>query len=264
MNIFLHELKAYRKSTIIWTLSLIAAMAFFLSIFPSFSKDAAEMNRLIQGYPEALRKAVGITIDLSSILGYYSCVFLYIVLCGSIQAMNLGISIISKEVSLKTADFLLTKPVSRSMILTSKIAAGITSLIITNIFYVPAALLIAFYVKTGPLDIKIFIMISITLLFLQLIFFSLGFLISIIFTKIKSVISVSLYFIFGSFIINMFESVIGEKTLRYITPFRYFDTAYIVNNGSYETAFLYISVIIIIAAFTLSYIIYSKKDIHTV
>ena len=115
MNMFLHELKAYRKSTIIWTCSLIALVVLFLSMFPTFSKEADAFKEIMEGFPEPVRKALGLSVDsMSSILGFYSYIFLYITLCGAIQAMNLGTSIVSKEVREKTADFLLTKPVTRT------------------------------------------------------------------------------------------------------------------------------------------------------
>src|SRR5881392_3004815 len=118
MNIFLHEVKIYRKSTIIWTVSLILVVGFFMALYPAIANDAEQFNKLLEGYPPAVRKAVGVSIDsITSLLGFYSYVFMYIVLCGSIQAMNLGISIISKEVQEKTADFLFTKPVTRTAIM---------------------------------------------------------------------------------------------------------------------------------------------------
>jgi ABC-2 type transport system permease protein len=82
--------------------------------------------------------------------------------------------------------------------------------------------------------------------------------------KIRSVLSVSLGTVFGFFIINMFGSVIGEEALRYITPFKYFETGYIIKNGSYEVQFVILSLAFVIAATAASYIIYSRKDIHAV
>lgn len=115
MNIFFHELKAYRKSTIIWACSLSAVAVLLLSMYPDFLTNEAEMKKLLEGYPEAVRKAIGVSIEsFFTILGFYSYVFLYVMLSGSIQAMNFAVSIISKEVRQKTADFLLTKPVSRT------------------------------------------------------------------------------------------------------------------------------------------------------
>lgn len=264
MNMYLHELRSYRKSTIIWTCSLVGLAVFFLSMFPAFSRDAEEFSRLIQSYPEQVRKAFGIGSNITSFFGFYSYAFFYIVLCGAIQAMNLGISIISKEVRQKTADFLLTKPVTRKQIVTSKLLAVLTSLVFTNIVYIISAGVMSSIVKTQEFSMKIFILISITMFFVQLIFVAMGVAISVVVPKIRSVIGVSLGVVFGFFIINMFGSIIGDKALRYITPFKYFDTVYIIKNSSYEMQFLVIGIIFVIIATLASYIIYMKKDIHAV
>ena len=171
MNMFLHELKAYRKSTIIWTCSLIALVVLFLSMYPAFSKEVEAFKKLMEGFPEPVRKALGLSVDsMSSILGFYSYIFLYITLCGAIQAMNLGTSIVSKEVREKTADFLLTKPVTRTKIMTSKLLAALTCLVITNVAYLVVASIMASIVKTEDYSYKIFFMLSITLFFVQLMF----------------------------------------------------------------------------------------------
>jgi ABC-2 type transport system permease protein len=131
MNIYLHELKVYRKSTIIWTISLLAVVGLFLSMFPAFAKDAEEFSKLLEGYPEAVRKAIGIELGhFFTTLGFYSYAFTFISLCGAIQAMNYGTGVISKEIREKTADFLLTKPVTRIRIMISKFLAVLTSIII--------------------------------------------------------------------------------------------------------------------------------------
>ncbi|PRR83644.1 ABC transporter permease subunit [Clostridium vincentii] len=265
MNMFLHELKAYRKSTIIWTGSLVGLIIMFLSIFPSFSKDIEGMKTLLEGYPEAVRKAFGLTLEsFSSILGFYSYIFTYVTLCGSIQAINLGLSIVSKEARDKTADFLLTKPVTRKQIITAKLLAVLTSIIITNIIYIIVASIMASFVATTDFDIELFIMISITMFFMQLMFMSLGVLISVIVPKLRSVISISLGTVFSFYIINMFNSVVGGDVLKYITPFKYYDTAYIMKNTSYETSFVIIEILFIAVSIGMSYFIYSKKDIHAV
>lgn len=265
MNMFLHELKAYRKSTIIWTCSLIGIIVLFLSMFPAFSREAETFKELLEGFPEPIRKAFGLSVEsMSSILGFYSYTFLYITLCGAIQAMNLGTSIVSKEVREKTADFLLTKPVTRSQIMTSKLLAAFTSLVITNVAYLAASSIMASIVKTEDYSYKIFFMISITLFFVQLIFLALGVIVSVLARKIKSVIPISLGTVFGFFIAGMLASVIGDEAVRYITPFKYFDTNYIIKNSGYEVTFIIVEIVFIIAAITASYIVYCKKDIHAV
>lgn len=265
MNIFLHELKAYRKSTILWTFSLSALVIIFLSIYPAFTKDVALMKKMLEGYPIELRLALGMVMDnFFSLVGFYSFIFLYVKLCGSIQAMNIGTSIISKEVRDKTADFLLSKPISRRTIMTAKLLAALTSIIVSDAVYLIVACVMASVVKTEPYSVKIFLMISVTLFFIQLMFMSLGVLVSVIVPKIKSVISVSLGVVFGFFILNMFNSVFGEKAIRFLTPFKYFDTAYIIQNSAYETPYVIVGLVFVIAAIWASYFIYAKKDIHAV
>lgn len=265
MNIYLHELREYRKSTLIWTGSLIAIVVLFMSMFPSFAKEADSFKQMLEGFPPEVLKAFELSVDsITTLLGFFSYSFLYIKLTGAIQAMNLGTSIISKETREKTADFLLTKPVTRTTIVTSKLLAALTSLVITNIGFLAAALLMASVVKTEDYSVEVFLMISATLFFIQLVFLALGVLVSVIFPRIKSVISVSLATVFAFFIIGMIGSTLEDEKLRYFTPFNYFDNTYIVENSSYEWAYIYTGIAVVIIAIAASYVIYIKKDTHSV
>jgi ABC-2 type transport system permease protein len=265
MNILLHELRAYRKSTIIWTISLIGVVALFMSFFPSFTKDTEEFRKLLEGYPAALREAFGINLDnFFSILGFYCYGLSFVTLCGAIQAMNLGTGIVSKEVREKTADFLLTKPVTRSAVLTSKLLAALISLIITNIVYLAAATLLAYQVATVDFEVSIFILLSLTVFFVQLIFLAIGIIISVIVQRIKSVLTVSLATVFAFYFLGMFSSTSGDEVKRYLSPFKYFDTAYIIEKSGYEASFLITGAVVIVIAIGASFFIYSKNDIHSV
>lgn len=265
MNIFLYELKAYRKSTIIWTASLAFICIFYLSVYPAFSSDAEEVKLLFSGFSPEVLAALGFNLDtFFSVLGFYSSVFGYISLCGAIQGMNLGLSIISKESRNKTADFLLSKPVTRTKVLTGKIAAVVTSIVFTNVAYLIISTLTALYVKNGDFSVKSFILISLTLLFIQLIFAAVGILIAVICKRIKSVISVSLAVVFLTFIVGMLSTIIEDEIIRYLIPFKYFDFNYIINNSSYESFYVVLSLAIIVASIGASYLIYVKKDIPSV
>lgn len=262
MNIFVHELKAYRKSTLVWAFSLIAIVALFMSMFPSISKEIVEFKKLLEGFPEPVRKALGLEIDsFGSILGFYSYLFVYLTLCGAIQAMHIGTSIVSKEVRDKTADFLLTKPVSRTTILTAKLLAALTTLVITNVVFLISARIMVAQVNAESYSVKSFWMISMTLFFTQLIFLSLGIILSIVFPKIKSVLTVSLGTVFTFFIIGLLVSTTDDGVKRYLTPFKYFDSAYIIENSSYEISFMLAGIGIIVISLIASYIIYMKRDI---
>ena len=261
MNMFLHELKAYRKSTLLWTLSLAILIILFLSIFPVFSQNAEEMKKLLEGYPEGIRKALGISIDsFTTLLGFYPFVFGYILLCGAIQAMHLGTSLIAKEMK-GTAEFLLVKPVTRHQVITAKLLAALVSIIITNIVYLLVSSLMATFISTETLTINTFLLVSLTLFYLQLIFLALGMLFSVVIPKIKSILSVTLGTVFGFFIINLLDSSVGEKSIRYVSPFEYFDITYISKNASYEIPYVILSLAVILVAMGTSYFVFAKKDI---
>ena len=265
MNIFFHELKAYRKSTMIWSVSLVMIIVLFMSFYPSFSKDAEEFQKIMEGYPEAIRNALGFSLgSFFTILGFYCFPLSFITLCGAIQGMNLGTSIVSKEVREKTADFLLTKPVTRTTVLTAKLMAAFISIILTNIIYLAVTITMAYQVKTEDFSLKILIMLSLTMFFIQLIFLAIGVIVSVIVPRIKSVLTVSLTTVFAFYFLGMFSGTTGEEAKRYLSPFKYFDTAYIIKHASFESSFLIVGAVILTLAILVSYFVYSKKDIHSV
>ncbi|WP_338448073.1 ABC transporter permease subunit [Niallia oryzisoli] len=265
MNMFLHELKANGKSTIIWSISLLLLVVLFMSFYPAFSKDAEDFTKIMEGYPEAVRNLLGVNLGtFFSILGFYCFPLTFITLCGAIQAMNLGTSIISKEVREKTADFLLTKPVTRTTIITAKLMAALASLVITNILYIATASIMVFQVMSDDFSYKIFLMLSLTMFFIQLIFLALGFILSVLIPKMKTVLPVSLGVVFAFYFLGMFSDTTGEEAKRYLSPFKYFDNAYILKHESFETSFIIAGAVIFVFAITATYFIYLKKDIHSV
>jgi len=264
MNIFLHELKAYRKSIIIWACSMTLLAVLYIFLFKGLGSDIEDFKAFLNNMPDVMKKVFNIFIDsISTLEGFYSFVFSFVLLCGAIQAMNLGTAIVSKEVRDKTADFLMTKPVSRMRIMTSKLAAAFAALVITNIVYLGLTVSAAVAV-VNAFNLKIFFMISLTMFFVQLIFMALGILVSVLAGKIKSVISVSLSTVFGFYILGSLGSFLGEERVRYLSPFRYFDSAYIIEHAAYETSFVVVGIVFIIAVIAGSYLVYIKKDVHAV
>jgi len=265
MNMYLHELRSLLKSTILWTCSIVALAAVFIASFSSMAGDAAELRALLGGYPEAVRAMLGINLEyVTSFLGFYSMIFSFIVLFGAIQAMNMGTSILSKETRERTADFLLVKPVTRTSIVTAKLLAAATMILLTNIMFYAVSVIIA---GSAGLEYsaKLFLMINVMLPFIQLIFLSIGVCVSVFFTKLKSVLPVSLGTVFGFYFIGAVIATGKDvAAARYLSPFRYFDIFYIIEHTGYEVPYLIAGLAIIAAAIAISYVIYNRKDIHAV
>lgn len=263
MNVFLHELRTYRKSTITWAVSLCGIIVVFMSLYPAFTQDIEATKEIFVQFPPALRAALNISLgNFFTIYGFYAYVLSFAILTGAVQAMNLGTGVISKESSGKTADFLLSKPITRSRVVTAKLAAVLTAILVTNVVFSAVSYFFALSVAEGPLDeVKFFVMTS-TLLLVQLMFVALGALFSVIIPKIKSVVAVSLPTVFAFYIIGMIGDVLENDTFRYVTPFKFYDTVYIINNASLEGRYLAIEVVFLIVAITACYAIYIKKDVH--
>ncbi|MDR3645115.1 MAG: ABC transporter permease subunit [Clostridia bacterium] len=265
MNMYLHELRSLRKSAVIWTCSIIAIALLYLSLYPGIAKDAAGFKELLAGYPPAVRAMLGVSLDsITSILGYYSMIITFVVLCGAIQAMNLGVSILSKEARERTADFLLVKPVSRAAIVSAKLLAALTVLLATDVLYYAVAAILASAVKQADYSGRVFFLINLTLLFIQLIFLSLGVAVSVFFHKIKSVLPISLGTVFGFYLIGALIATGKDDGSRFLSPFKYFDYPNIIKNVGYEAHYIITGAAIVVVAIAVTYFIYGRKDIHAV
>ena len=265
MNIYIFEFKKNIKSILIWSMTLVFFAGLTLLFYPSIQDDMELFENILNKYPPALKAAMGFMVDsFTSLIGYYSFAFTYVVIFGTIQAANLGLSILSKEERDKTADFLLTKPTSRTRIITSKILSSLTSLIITNIIYYICIYLITYFFITNDFSLLKYTLINISLFLLQLIFFSIGLIISLILKKVKTVLPISLGLVFMFYAISAFAVNSKEDKLRYITPFQYFKTDYIIAENNFELKFLILGFSVIIISLIASYVIYLKKDIHAV
>ncbi|MFB6467260.1 ABC transporter permease subunit [Cytobacillus sp. Hz8] len=266
MNMYWHELKSLRKTTILWAIAIIALAALFLSIYSGVAKDAEDFKELLGNYPASIRAMLNVHLEyFSSILGFYSMLFSFISLCGAIQGMNFGVSALSKETRERTADFLLVKPVARSAIVSAKVLASLTMILVTDIVFYGALMVMVNLIDTGSYNEKAFFLINLSMLFLQLIFFAVGLVISVFFNKLKSVLPISLGVVLGFYMISaLLATGKNDEVVRFVSPFSYFETAYIIQNIGYDVPYLVASAVIILVAITATYWIYIKKDIHTV
>lgn len=263
MNVFLREFRAHRKSLITWVISLSGIVGLFMALYPAFAHDIEGLNEVLANFPEAIKALVNITPEtFMSVLGFYGYLLSFAWLAASIQAMNLGVGIISKEISGKTADFLLTKPVRRAEVVTGKLAAALAVILIMNVVFIGVSYLAV--VATGAsFDGTTLVLMASTLLLLQLVFLALGALFSVTIPKIKSVVAVSLPTVFAFYIIGAIGDVLENVELRWVSPFRYFDPVYMISKGGLESEYLLVVAGFVAVATVATYVIFAKRDIHT-
>ncbi|MFA6000719.1 MAG: ABC transporter permease subunit [Thermoleophilia bacterium] len=260
MNVFLLELKQNRNSTIAWIIALIAVAALYISIFPSISQNPA-VTDIYKNFPEAFKKTFGITENsLSVFSGLYALVLNLVLLTGAVQAMNLGTGITSKEVRERTADFLLTRPISRVSVLRQKLLTIFLLIVVTDLVFMTADWALIQVLIDDPFQFKTFITSTGSLFLVQLFFVSFGFLLGSVLPRIKSVIAVSLPAVFGFYIVGLFDTLVGEK-IKYMTPFKFFNINILTAGGEYEPGMLIYVAVLSVAALIASFVVYQKKDI---
>ncbi|OGO29599.1 MAG: hypothetical protein A2136_07780 [Chloroflexi bacterium RBG_16_54_11] len=265
-TIYKHEFRARLKSVLTWSVSLALLILFYLSIFPSFSEQAALLNEMWSKFPPQLLAAFGIgKIDLANILGYYGFIFVFVQLCLAIQAANYGFGLVSIEETELTADFLLSKPVSRQQVMNSKLLAGLTNLVITDlVVWIWSIICILIFRANHSYDLSTLLLLFASAVIFQLFFFSLGLFISLLVKRVRSVTPYALGLAFGAYIVNAFSGIFGEVKLELITPFKHFDPAFIVQNSAYDTPLVLLNVAVTLVSLLAAYWLYLRRDIPAV
>ncbi len=265
MNIFKQEFNMKKKSIIIWSLSLSAFMIFYMAFFPAMAKDSASFESIMESFPKEMLQAIGVRegLSLTSLMGYFAMTFAMMQLAIAIQSANYGFSILSEEREL-TADFLMSKPVARSRIYFSKFFAAILSLLITAIAVgISSFIALKLFNNGESYEISNVFKLILTLPVFQLVFLSIGMFISLLFKRVRSVLSLSMGLAIGLYVINSVSGIVDSDILGYITPYYYFEPGLILIDGRYDLKLFLIAIGIIIVALTSSYLLYNKRDIHS-
>ena len=255
-----------KSSILIWGLAIPLSLFMYLAFYPTISADTSAFDALMENYPEELLAFFGMRPELpmSSLPGYLTITFGMMQIPIAIQAANYGIAMLSVEEREMTADFLLSKPISRTKILISKFLASFTSLTIVNIAFAGATLLaIQLFKGDATIEMNHIYLLLTTTVFFQLFFVSIGMLISVSVKKVESVISYSMALGFGLYIVFGLKSTVGTGFLAYLSPYAYFEPAEILINGTYNLVYTIICSFVIVSSFVLSYVLYKRRNIHS-
>ncbi|MDP4180418.1 MAG: ABC transporter permease subunit [Bacillota bacterium] len=263
MIIFLREMKANRKSLVIWSLSVIMMVFLGMVKFKSYQSAGQSMNNLLGDMPRSLKAILGFSVfDVSKASGFYAMFFLYLQLMTTIHAVLLGAGIIAKEERDKTTEFLMTKPVSRNVIITSKLVAAIVNVVIINIVSLISSLAIVSAYSNGERVSGDITKLMVGMLIAQLIFLSIGAGIAAISKNSKTSGAFGAAILIGALFVDKIIDVNKSlENLKYLSPLKYFDAeALLVGNG-FEPVFIIISIVIIAALTYLTYSCYNRRDL---
>ncbi|TFG47141.1 MAG: hypothetical protein E4H31_00405 [Dehalococcoidia bacterium] len=262
MNIFKYEVSKKLLSTLIWIVSLGVFVYITFAFFQSF--QGSSFTDILDSFPDAFKKAFGMDQDLSTILGYFAFVGIYLFLAGAIFSSNLGLNAVSVEERDLTADFLISKPVTRARIVTAKLLAGLSHLLIFTV----AMGLVCFagmetYGGGQEYSMNAFLLIMVGLFILQVLFFAFGFWLSVLMKRMDSPLPFSMVLSIGLYVLYSFDSIIKDTFIKYLVPYDYFDLGYIIENEAFNTSGLAISIGVIVVSIVSGYLLYNRRNIAT-
>ncbi len=264
-NIYLHELRIRWRSVFTWLGGLLGLHLLYLPFYPTFADQAEMLNQMMANFPPEFLAAFGMNgVDLSKVLGFYSLVFTFVQICLAIQAANYGFGLLSVEEAELTADFLMTRPVSRESIWVSKVLAALTSLLVTEAgVWAIAFVTIPAFAGGRAWDAALLAKLLFSLLPFQLVFFSVGLAVSTLVRRIRSVTPYGLGLGFGMYVLNAFSGTLGETKLEWLTPFKHFDPPGIITSGEYSNL-IWLSVAAAVIGLLVAWVRYLRRDIPSV
>ncbi len=264
MMIFRREWRRNRKALILWSLAMGALVLVMMSVFSQMAEQREALDQLMGAFPEGLRQAFGLdTLDLADVLGFYGVeVYPMTTLFGSIYAVILASGILSKEHADKTIEFLLSKPVTRTRILTEKLAVVLVNLLIFNGVIVLASVLSFFIFQDQDVDWALFALLSLALVLLHAFFAAAGFWLSTFITRSRTILSAGLGLVLVLYFVHIAAGMAESLDfLGYITPFQHVDAAVLLKDGSLPVIAWTALPLFILAAIAGSYAVYRRRDL---
>lgn len=263
MNIFFRELRANLKSLLIWSVVVVLFSVVGFSKFSAFYGNP-ELLRMLDAYPPALISALSMNaFNLTTVTGFFGIMIVYVSLILSIAAAMWGTDIISKEERDRTVEFSLTLPVTRSQVVTAKTAAAavycVVLLLVTWGMTVVSA-------KNYAPESEFYSFVALAMLsffILQMIFLALGIFLGCALKKYKRAGSIAMSILLGTYFISILVGLNKDlEFLKYVTPFKYFEGAKILNESQLEITFVLLSIVIVVAALTGAYVTYARRDLY--
>lgn len=258
------EFKVNLKSFIIWMAVLILMFLVVYLVYPYIITDESmkSMDEMMKMFSPEMLKAFNM--DMASISTAYGWLktegFVYVLLIVGIYASILGGTILLKEESDKTIEYLGTLPITRSKIITNKLVVGISYIIMMIlIFFVFNYISLTI---SGDFEQKQFVLLSITPLFVCIPLFAINLFISTFLHKTKATIGLSLGMVFLFYILNVLSELSDKvEFLKYFSIYTLADVRNVLTDIKINPIMIIISLTITVLFVLLTYVRYNKKEL---
>lgn len=261
MTIVKHELRQSRTSFCIWTAAIGFLLVICVFLYPEMKSEMDSISDMFASMG-AFTAAFGMDkLNFGTLMGFYAIECGNVLgLGGAFYASLCAVNVLSKEEKNKTAEFLLTHPISRIRIITEKLTAVFIQIAAMNLMiYVLSAGAIA---AIGE-DIlwKEFTLFHLAYYILQMELAGICFGISAFMRK--GGVGIGLGFAAIMYFLNLIANIAkAAEFLKYITPFGYCEGSDIVVGGSLDGTMVVIGTLSGTTGIAAAYLKYTRKDIQ--
>ena len=261
MRLLKHEMRQGILSLAIWTGSIAFLMVICIVMFPEMKGQMEDVSDMFASMG-SFTAAFGMDrLSFGTLTGFYAIECGNILgLGGAFYAALTGITALAKEEKEHTAEFLLTHPVTRTGIVSAKLASVLFQITVMNVLILAISLISILFIDE-EIPWKELLLFHLAYYLLQIEIGGICFGISAFLRRsglgIGLGLACLLYFL--NLIANISESA---EFLKYITPFGYADGADIVTEEALNGPMVAVGVSLAVIGIAAAYWKYNRKDIH--
>lgn len=255
-----NELRLSRKILLVWMGLVLVLCGFAYFEYLALQDSLGELAGMIDDFPKILRIMFGVNDELTSALGWYGCIYFWVAFLTYGYAVYLGLSCVAKESVQGTAEYLFTKPVSRSQIVMAKAAASACNLFVLAVFsgicnYITAILPLGGLEQKGAVAAT-----TIGMFLTEAVLFALALLLSSLAKTYKKAVRLGAGLLLGFYAIYIFAEYQEMPMLYYLTPLKYFDV-YMVAKDGFKASFLLAAAILMLISALMSKKSWSSREL---
>ena len=260
MTIFKQEIKSQKLAILIWSFSIGLLVAVCVLMYPDMKSQMSDVSDMFSSMGK-FTQAFGMDqLNFGTLVGFYAVEGGNMLgIGGAFFAAIIGVSALMKEEKERTAEFLLTHPVSRKRVITEKLASTFAIIIMMNVVVFICSLS-SIAIIGEDIFWKELILFHVAYLLMQFEIAGICFGISAFIKRAGIGIGIGIAGLM--YLLNIVANISdGAKFLKYITPFGYTETSDIINSGEINMGYLIPGMIIMVICVVIAYIKYSRKDI---
>lgn len=261
MTVLKNEIKINKIPLLIWSLSIGLMIAMCVCMFPEMEKEMDNVNKIFSSMGN-FTAAFGMDkLNFGTLIGFYAVEGGSILgIGGAFYAAITGITALMNEEKNRTAEFLMTHPLTRARVVTEKLLAVVAQITLVNLIVL---LLGVGSIKIigESMDWKQLLLLHLAYYLMQIEIAGICFGISACIAK--SGIGIGIGIAAGMYMLNIVANISDQaKALKYITAFGYTDGAQILSDKALEYGYLAVGMVFCVVGVIAAYAVYTKKDLR--